>query len=157
MKQEYREAFTEVSEIFMLMPQELLNKIPEQFQKLIRDNREINYVTNISEPLENVQLKDETIIILGLIYRDFLTPLDRRKELQMKDAKELAELKVKLEEEAREKYDINKVFENRQLKVEDKSSQSNMQMIEYKKESFISKIINKIKSFFNRGEQKWGS
>ncbi len=29
------------------------------------------YCPNIQEPLEKQKLKDETIIILGLIYRDF--------------------------------------------------------------------------------------
>ena len=66
------EAFTEVNEIIKLMPEELVNKIPSKFREMIQEERDRNYVPDIKEPLENCKLKEETIIILGLMYRDFL-------------------------------------------------------------------------------------
>ena len=80
------EAFSEVYEIFKLMPQELLNKIPKKFYEIIKEERDKEYLPNIKEPIENQKLKDETIILLGLIYRDFLCSQDEKKRLQEKDA-----------------------------------------------------------------------
>lgn len=64
MKQEYMEAFTEVNEIFKLMPQELLEKIPTKFRQVIQEEMDKKYITDIKEPIEECELKDETIIIL---------------------------------------------------------------------------------------------
>ena len=72
MKQEYREAFTEVYEIIKLMPSELSNKIPDEFIKMLEEERDNTYFPKIREPIENEILKDETIVLLDLIYRDFL-------------------------------------------------------------------------------------
>lgn len=38
---------------------------------MIEEEKEETYYPNIQEPLEEQKLKNETIIILGLIYRDF--------------------------------------------------------------------------------------
>ena len=43
----YSIAFEEVYEIFKLMPKELLNKIPIEFQKIIEEERDKNYFANI--------------------------------------------------------------------------------------------------------------
>ena len=93
MKPEYKEAFEEIFEIFNLMPKELLNKVPIKFYEMIKEERDTNYFPNIQEPLEKQKLKNETIIILGLIYRDFLCSPDEKKRLKKKDAKELQEAK----------------------------------------------------------------
>ena len=63
MKQEYKEAFTEVNEIIKMMPDELVNKIPSKFREMIEDERDKEYNPNIQEPLEKCELKNETIII----------------------------------------------------------------------------------------------
>ena len=71
MEREYEEAFSEVDEVLKLMPIDLLSKIPVQFRKVISENKDTNYKVNIKEPLEEQNLKKETIVILGLIYRVF--------------------------------------------------------------------------------------
>lgn len=84
MKQEYKEAFTEVIEIIKMMPNELANKIPSKFKKMLEDESDKEYNPNIQEPLEQQKLKNETIIILGLIYRDFLCSLDEKEDYKKK-------------------------------------------------------------------------
>ena len=79
MKKEYRQAFTEVNDIIKIMPDELVNKIPNKFRNMIEEERDKEYTPNIQEPLENYILKNETIIMLGLIYRDFLCPPEERR------------------------------------------------------------------------------
>ena len=82
------EAFAEVNEIIKLMPLELVKKIPSKFREMIVEEKDNNYIPDIKEPIEKCKLKNETIIILGLIYRDFLCSPDERKKLQEKDARE---------------------------------------------------------------------
>ena len=79
MKQEYKEAFTEINIIIKMMPDELAKKIPGKFKEMIENERDTNYMPNIQEPLEKQRLKNETIVILGLIYRDFLCSPEEKK------------------------------------------------------------------------------
>ncbi len=153
MKQEYRQAFTEVYEIFKLMPQELLDMIPKKFIKMIEEERDIQYITNIKEPLEEQKLKDETIIILGLIYRDFLCLPEERKKLQEKDAKELGEVKKAIEEEIKQKYNSDNLFNNKE-KVETKiiNEDKEKSLVVVKEEKWYKKIFNVIKSLFKKKE-----
>ena len=62
---EYKKAFTELYEILKLMPQELLDKIPSKFLEMIEDERDKEYFITIKEPLEEQNLKNENIKILG--------------------------------------------------------------------------------------------
>lgn len=150
MKQEYMEAFTEVNEIIKMMPKELVNKIPNKFREMIEEERDKGYVTNIQEPLEKQKLKNETIIILGLIYRDFLCSPEERKRLQEKDAKELAKVEKAIEEEIREKYNPDDIFKNRRKSNTEptQQSQENNSMIVVKEEKWYQKIFNIIKEIF---------
>ena len=152
MKQEYMEAFTEVYEIFKLMPQELLSKIPKKFYEMIEEERDKNYFPNIKEPLEQQKLKNETIIILGLIYRDFLCSPEERKRLQEKDAKELQEAEKAIEDEIRQKYNPDDLFKNRRQNIIEQSHDmnENTAMIIKKEEKWYKKIFNIIKNIFKR-------
>ena len=57
MKQEYKEAFTEVNEIIKMMPIELVNKIPSKFREMIVEEKYKNYIPDIKEPIEKCKLK----------------------------------------------------------------------------------------------------
>lgn len=148
MKSEYREAFTEIYEIFKLMPQKLLSKIPKKFYEMIEEEKSTEYSPNIKEPLEQQKLKNETIIILGLIYRDFLCSPEEKKMLQEKDARELQEVQKALEDEIRQKYNPNDIFKK---KVEEELKQQNVEtrMIVVE-EKWYDKILNLIKNLFKR-------
>lgn len=150
MKQEYMEAFTEVNEIIKMMPEELVNKIPNKFREMIEEERDKGYAPNIQEPLGKCKLKNETIIILGLIYRDFLCSPEERKRLQEKDAKELAEVQKAIEKENREKYNPDDIFKNRRQSNTNQTQQSqeNNSMIVVKEEKWYQKIFNIIKGIF---------
>lgn len=148
MKQEYREAFTEVNEIVKLMPIELVNKIPTKFREMMEEERDKTYLPDIKEPLEKCKLKNETVIILGLIYRDFLCLPEERKKLQEKDAKELQVAQQALEQEIRQKYNPDNIFkkniEKQALQKEEKS------LIVVQEEKWYKKIFELIKKFFNK-------
>lgn len=145
MKREYMEAFSEVYEILKLMPSELLNKIPKKFYKMIEEEKSKEYCPNIKEPLEQQKLKNETIIILGLIYRDFLCSVEERKMLQEKDAKELQEAQKELEREINKKYNYDTLFKNRK-NVEEQKKETGLTLVQ--EEKWYKKIFNIIKKIF---------
>ena len=146
MERAYEEAFAEVDEILKMMPIDLLSKIPSKFRQVISENKSNDYIVNIKEPLEEEQLKEETIVILGLIYRDFLASPEEREELQLKDAEELK----KIEQEMQEKYDIQNIFDKRKTsKIEDEE-QNSTDLIVYKKQGFVSRLFDLIKGFFKK-------
>lgn len=154
MKQEYREAFTEVNEIIKIMPNELANKIPSKFKEMIEEERDKEYTPNIQEPLEKCKLKNETIIILGLIYRDFLCSPDEKRKLQEKDARELQNVQEAIEKEIREKYNPDEIFKRKTQNI-DKATQSNIEntsMIVVPEEKWYKKIFNLIKNLFIRNK-----
>ena len=88
MKKEIKEAFKEVYEVIKLMPEELKEKIPEGFKELIKNEMALDYYPNIVEPIENFEFRKETVCILGMIYRDFLSSQDEKARLQMEEAEE---------------------------------------------------------------------
>ncbi len=153
MKEEYRIAFTEVNEIMKLMPIELINKIPSKFREMIKEEKDNNYIPDIKEPIEKCKLKNETIIILGLIYRDFLCSQDERKKLQEKDARELQKVKKDIEE-MREKYNPDDIFKkkNQNNMEESNAKEENTSMVVVQEEKWYEKIFNLIKRIFKRNK-----
>ena len=144
------EAFTEVNEIIKLMPEELVSKIPNKFREMISEERDMQYKVDIKEPLEKCKLKNETIIILGLIYRDFLCSQDERKKLQEKDARELQEAQQEIENEIRSKYNPDDIFKKKKEdKVEYKTGEETAIAV-VQEEKWYKKIFNIIKGLFHR-------
>jgi len=147
-KREYEEAFAEVDEILQLMPPGLLIKIPLQFQKIISEKKAKDYKPNLKEPIEEEQLKYETRVILGLMYRDFLVTPEEREELQAKDAEELRIAEEKLKQQ----YDTENLFKKRKSSKFDENIDFPTDMIIYKEIGFLQKIFNFIKGIFNRNK-----
>lgn len=156
MKQEYKESFVEVNEIINMMPRELADKIPNKFKDMLEKEKDKEYKTSIHEPIEECKLKDETIIILGLIYRDFLCAPEERKRLQEKDAKELQETKDELERELREKYNPDDIFKKRKHnedKIENGESFTETRLT-VAEEKWYKKLYSIIKTFFKFRRKK---
>jgi len=144
----YEEAFAEVDEILKIMPVDLLSKIPMQFRNIISENRAKDYNVKIEEPLDEEKLKEETVVILGLIYRDFLASPEEREELQAKDAEELK----RIEEEMQKQYDIEKVFEKRKAEKNNTNTDTSTDLVLYKEEGFLKKLFNLIKGIFKKNK-----
>lgn len=145
MKREYEEAFAEVEEVLKIMPTDILSRIPIKFKQIISENKAKDYKIIVKEPLEEQKLKHETIVILGLIYRDFLTSPEEREELQLKDVEELN----KIEQELNEKYDVNKVFEKKKVKVKEENEEIT-DLTVYEEPGFIKRFFNMIKGIFKK-------
>lgn len=148
MKEEYREAFSQVEQIINLMPTSLSNKIPLGFKQIVSTEKSKTYYPKISEPIEECTLKEETTIILAVIYRDFLCPKQEREKLIERDSNKLLEF----EKELREKYNPDDIFKNRknsQTVFQNNNLEENA-IIEYKEKNFIQKLFEKIKHLFKR-------
>ena len=148
MKEEYREAFSEVEQIINLMPFNLSDKRPLGFKKIVSAEKSKTYSPRISEPIEECTLKEETTIILAVMYRDFLCPKQEREKLIERDSKKLLEF----EKDLREKYNPDDIFKNRkkpQTVFENNNLEENA-IIEYKEKNFIQKLFEKIKYLFKR-------
>ena len=145
MNRAYEEAFVEVDEILKMMPIDLLSKIPMKFRQVISENKAKDYKIEIKEPLEEEKLKEETVVLLGLIYRDFLASPEEKEELQLKDAEELKRIELEMQQQ----YDIENVFKKRKKSLgEDVSTD----LIVYKEQGFLKKLFNLIKGIFNKNK-----
>ena len=145
MNRAYEEAFVEVDEILKMMPIDLISKIPMKFRQVISENKAKDYKIEIKEPLEEEKLKEETVVILGLIYRDFLASPDERDELQLKDAEELKKIELEMEQQ----YDIENVFKKR---TKPSKQEDSVDLIVYKEQGFIKKLFNLIRGFFKKNK-----
>ncbi len=149
MKEIYREAFVEISEIFKLMPNIMLDKIPNKFKQIIENEKSTTYTSNIKEPLEQCILKEETIIVLSLIYRDFLCDKEEKARFRYRDAQKIKEVEDKL----REKYNSDNIFKNRNNNSVEKNvntvEETSITVIEKK---WYKKLFSIIKKLFKKDE-----
>ena len=148
MERVYQEAFAEVDEILKIMPIDLLSKIPVQFRQIISENKAKDYKIEIEESFEEQDLKEETIVILGLIYRDFLSSPEEREELQLKDAEELK----RIEEQMQKQYDMENIFKKRKNSEQLENQEISTELTLYKKPGFARKLVNLIKRIFNKNK-----
>lgn len=146
MKESYREAFSEISDIFKLMPTVMLDKIPNRFKQIIEQEKSTTYITEIHEPLEECVLKEETIIVLALIYRDFLCDKTEKEQLKARDARKIREAEAEL----REKYNPDDVFKYKKSIQQNFDNNDTNLPVEIKEEPFYKKIINLIKKVFHK-------
>lgn len=145
MERNMQEALTEVYEILKVTPIELTSKIPTQFNKMVEENRAKDYRFILEEPFDEKDLKKETIIILGLIYRDFFADPEEREELQLKDKEEIK----RVEEEIRKQYDIDTIFQNRKEKNKKEVDETSLVLFE-NQQGFWKKIFKAIKGIFKK-------
>lgn len=140
-------AFSEVSDILKHLDNDLFKKIPESFVDLIEKNKKQGYKVNIDYSKDiNEQITKESKVILGLIYRDFTCDdLEREKLLKQEDE----DIK-KEEKRLQEKYNVDKIFENKKAKEEIHEDK----MIVVKKENKIKEIFNKVKSLIKFGKKR---
>lgn len=154
MKEIDRQAIAEVIEILNHSESEITNKIPEKFMQFLYNNSDTEFKVNIDFNDEHWDdtIKQDTRVILALIYRDYIVSKEERDEL----LKEEYERLDKEEHELREKYNPDNLFKKntniteKQPKEQDNSYDNNMQLIEVKGEQWFKKIWKKIISFFGR-------
>ena len=147
----YSDACTEVSIILSLLNVEEYNKIPRDIIEAIEKNKNRKYTFEFDynvEPREQKLLK-ETKAILFNLFRDYLANSKQRETI----IKMQNEERNKQNERKKLKYNVDDIFKKEIYEkdgTEDtKLKEENTALICTKKDSFIIKIINRIKNFFN--------
>lgn len=135
---------TDISIIINMMPIQMQDKISKKLKDFIENNKAKDYNSNINStvPLKEQTLERETKAMLGIIYRDYLCSEEQKRELIGNEKIEIE----KYERELREKYNPDNIFKNKTEDIQDTTIKP-MAMVKYK-ETFFTKIINKIKKIF---------
>ncbi len=151
---EYGEAAVEVLDILDNTNKADVEKIPSSFIKFLVDNASEDYRVNFdhSKTIDKLNLKEKTKEILGVIYINWWC----NKKDQENYKEQIEEQERKRQEEIREKYDTNKIFENREKKkicneTQEKIEQRNEMLAIVKDGGDIFKrVIDKIIRFFKK-------
>lgn len=141
MEENYSKAFKEVYIILNKSSKEEFNKIPKSFIEYIEKNMDIDYRPQIdfNENFENSVL-EETLLILALIYRDYLISKEEREILIKDEEKQLKELN--------ESYNVENLFKKRKHESEENWRNVEQHLVVIKEEKWYKRILNKILNIF---------
>lgn len=133
-----KKAFSEVDMILDLIDSEMKNKVSANFIKFIKEEKDNNYKPNINPelPLEEQNILPETIDILALLKLNYWCNEEEKKEL----LKVLNKNEQQFKKEAKEKYDIDKLFKTNKTKEIINLPEKG------ESENFIKKLIKFIKN-----------
>lgn len=147
----YNNAYTEVYVIINSLAREDYNKIPLDMIHAIRENRNKNYRFAIDEHLnlKEQKLLPETKAILFNLFRDYLATKEQRNKILNFQYME----RIHLEKKKKEEYKgSDNLFTSNNKK---KSIEKNEKLpIVIKRENFVEKVINFIKSLFMNKEKE---
>ena len=145
---EYSKSLYQINEIIKYMTPNLKSRIPKKFISYFENNKSKDYNWKIDEtmPLEKQNLLPTTKEILTVLYKDYICDDLERVELE----KILNNNEIKYQEELREKYNPDNIFKNKTKEVVDTITENESTSVTTYKESFFSKIINKIKLIFHK-------
>ena len=148
---DYNKRLVEVDEILKYLSEEDLSKIPEEIRQLIKENKDKEYTWQYDEtkPLKDQNVSRDTIAFLSYLNMEYL--LNEQQKAFMQQLHETNERK--LEEEKAEKYKVDDLFKKNHTTQENlekvNEQQQETALIKYK-ESFFTRIMNKLKNFFRR-------
>ncbi len=145
---EYSNSLYQINEIIKYMTPNLKARIPKKFISYFENNKSKDYNWKVNEavPLEKQNLLPTTKEILTVLYKDYICDDLERVELE----KTLNNNEVKYQEELRQKYNPDNIFNNKTKKVVHTIAENENTSVVAYKESFFSKIISKIKLFFHK-------
>lgn len=143
---EYSEAAVEVLDILKHTREEDVKKIPRKFIEFLENNKSKTYIADLdhTKRIKEMDLKPKTQALLGLIYLKYWANEEENSEFK----KRARENEIKYQEELREKYNIDNLFKNKEEVVREENVQKEISLQIVQKETFIQRIINKIKEIF---------
>ena len=147
-----RIAFAEVDLILTLLEKEYVELIPKELRYTFNFQKAKDYkkIIDIRKPLTEQKLSKETISILALLnYEYWCKNENERNDLLIK----LCENDLNEEKELKEKYNPDNLFreeKERLNKIVEETKKEIALAERSQKESFILRLINKVKSFFKK-------
>ena len=139
-------AYSEVYAILNMIEDEYKERVPKNVMDFFEEERdkEYNPIIDVNIPLEKQNLKRKTLVLLAILNLNYWCDSEEEKQEILDSFAKNEELKRIKEKELTENYNINNLFK----KIE--NNETEVSLIEYKKQNFIQKIILKIKSLFRR-------
>ena len=146
----YQKAYKEVIEILKYVPQESVEKIPDEMINMFKTkmDKNWNFIVDINKPFEEQELLEETKAIFANIFRDYWATPYQKERIEAQEKYELD----KIEEEKRKTYNPDDIFKkNKVQKLEEESKEyENNLPVEVKKEKFFKRLIGFITSFLKK-------
>ena len=148
---EYRNTLFEVSEILKILDNSLVQKIPEKVKQEIETNKAQNYnfEYDLNKGIDEQKILKTTEKYLTMLFLRYWCTEEEKTEV----LKAMNENEKKYQAEIREKYNPDKVFENKKETIsnveEQKNECENVQMTVYK-ENIFSKILKFVKNMFSK-------
>lgn len=138
-------AYAEVDEILNLLEEEYVEKIPQKIRDFFKEekNQEYKPIIDIDKPLQEQNISRDTIVLLAILNVNYWCESEEEKQEWLNELDKNEEEKKMLEE----KYNPDNLFKK---KAQIQEENQELSMIEYKKESFIHKLFNKLKRLFKR-------
>lgn len=139
-----KNGITETLEILKHIDKTYTMKVPQNFWEFLNENKSETYIPKIdfSKKLKDLDLKDETKSLLGIMYLNYWSTEEEKKEF----SKLLDDNELKYEAEIKEKYSIDKLFQKKQEK---KANINNEVALIPVKESILKRLWNKILNIIN--------
>lgn len=142
----YSEAAVEVLDILKHTNKEDVNKIPRKFIEFLENNKSETYIADLdhTKTIKEMDLKPKTQALLGLIYLKYWADEEEKRDFK----KRARENEIKYQEELRKKYNTDNLFKNKKEVIIDENIKQEMSLQTVQKETFIQRIITKIKQIF---------
>ena len=142
-----RESYAEVDNFIECLDLYNKNKIPESIRKYFKKEKSNNYnkIIVVNQPIKNQNLKDETLAIIAMLNLKYWCDDEEEKKRLMTI---YSENEKKYQNELKEKYNIEKIFEERNNKKLENYQEKNVPKI--KKESLWDKLKNTILKIFKK-------
>lgn len=142
---EYANAYSEVLEILRYVSIDDYNKIPKRKIEFFENNsnKDYDFFYNPHKTLEEQNVSKRAKAIIAIIFRDYWATDIQRDRIIVKQNHD----RMKLENEKQARYSSNHIFENRKIERTEVPAET-LEMVEYK-ETFINRIINRIKKYIH--------
>lgn len=143
-------AYAEVDKILSFMETQYVEKVPIKLRELFKNEKLKDYNPNIDKkiPLNEQNLERKTYAILAMLDLNYWCSNEEEKQELMR---EYSNNDKNREEELREKYNPDNIFKSKTKEIEqEEDTEEITSLVEYKEESFIKKLINRIKNFFKK-------
>lgn len=135
----YSEAIVDVLDILAHMEKEDQDKVPQKFIETLQENAAKDYEPKIdySKRLVEMELSEEARGILGVMYRHYWCPEEKKDEFERR----ITQNEINFQKIIREKYNPDGIFNNTENFEELNEDYS---LTEVKKESIFKRIIESI-------------
>ena len=151
MENNYPKAYKEVVEVLKYIPEESVNKIPQEMIEMFKANmdKDYDFEVYVNKSFEEQNLLEETKAIFANIFRDYWATPYQKERIEAKEKQD----REKEEEEKKAKYNPDDIFKKRQSDItndetEEVENYSENLPVEVK-ESFYKKIVNFFKNLFH--------